>query len=251
MSNLKTKMFSLAAAAGLCAAASAYAVRGRSSQVFGPSVHKGPGHRKAIALTFDDGPSEGTPQLLDLLSEFNVTATFFVCGQNVERLPFIARRIVARGHEIGNHSYTHPRLYGQSSAFVEREFEQAQQVIEAETGISPWIMRAPYGARWFGLRSVQSRLGLLGVMWTVIGCDWSLPSDRIATRVLRSARPGAIVCLHDGRETQPRPNITNTLTAVREIIVKLQDQGYEFEIVSDILQSDRDAKLRKHKSIIA
>src|SRR5437660_2197656 len=90
-----------------CAACAlmAYAVRGRSSTLLAPSVYRGPRDRRAIALTFDDGPSEGTQQLLDLLSRLGVPASFFVCGMNVQRLPQALRETAAAGHEIGNHSY--------------------------------------------------------------------------------------------------------------------------------------------------
>src|SRR5215469_553206 len=86
----------------------AYAVRGRSSRIFGPSVWHGDRSRKTIALSFDDGPSESTPELLEILEKHRVPATFFMCGQNVERLPSIARQVAAAGHAVGNHSDSHP-----------------------------------------------------------------------------------------------------------------------------------------------
>src|ERR1035441_11065164 len=91
-------------AAALAAVSSmAWAVRGRSSSVFGPSLWRGDTTRRAIALTFDDGPSESTPQLLEILAHHKVPATFFQCGANVERLPSVAREVAAAGHVIGNH----------------------------------------------------------------------------------------------------------------------------------------------------
>src|SRR6266852_2387001 len=96
----------------------AYGVRGRSSTLFAPSVYRGPASRHAIALTFDDGPSESTPALLRVLADHDIPATFFQCGANVERLPEIACEVVRRGHEIGNHSHTHPRFYFRNPAFI-------------------------------------------------------------------------------------------------------------------------------------
>src|SRR5215472_781176 len=97
--------------AGLASAAFlAWAVRGRSASVFAPSVWRGPRDRAAVALTFDDGPSEDTPRLLEILDRYRVAATFFQCGANVERLPAVAREVRAAGHEIGNHTQTHPLL---------------------------------------------------------------------------------------------------------------------------------------------
>src|ERR1700722_1001618 len=92
------------------AAVMAWAVRGRSSAVFGRSLWRGPRARRQIALTFDDGPSESTPAILDALARHAVPATFFQCGANVERLPSIARAVHSAGHEIGNHIQTHTFL---------------------------------------------------------------------------------------------------------------------------------------------
>src|SRR4051812_4760610 len=129
----------------------AWAVRGRSSSVFGRSYWRGPRHQPAIALTFDDGPSEGTPQILDALARHDVSATFFQCGANVARLPGVARLVRDAGHEIGNHSYTHPLLCFRSPAFIADELCRAQDTIAQHTGAEPAWFRAPFGVRWFGL----------------------------------------------------------------------------------------------------
>src|SRR5215471_14917258 len=99
-----------ATGAGVAAfvSAAAWAVRGKSSQLLAPSVWRGDSGRKTIALTFDDGPSVSTPALLDLLGRHKVRATFFMCGKNVRRLKSIAKEVVDAGHEIGNHTDTHP-----------------------------------------------------------------------------------------------------------------------------------------------
>jgi peptidoglycan/xylan/chitin deacetylase (PgdA/CDA1 family) len=230
-------MLKLAAGGLACAgaAAMAYAVRGRSSTVFGPSVYRGSRERRAVALTFDDGPSESTRYLLDLLEEHHVPATFFQCGANVERLPTIARAVHRAGHQIGNHSYTHSAFYLRSPEFIEGELRQAQQAIFDATGYRPCLMRAPFGARWFGLRRAQHRLNLLGVMWTIIGYDWRLRADSIVARIARRAGNGDIICLHDGRELRHNPDIRETVEAVRRLIPMLRLRGYEFETVSQLL----------------
>ncbi len=224
-------------AAGLLAAGGlmAYAVRGRSSSVFGPSVYHGNPNRPAIALTFDDGPSESTPALLQILAHHSVKATFFMCGNNVDRLPEIARSVAAAGHEIGNHTDTHPRFDFCSPDFIYRELATAQEKIVRHTGATPRLFRAPYGVRWFGLKSAQERLRLLGVMWGTIGRDWKWPAPRVAKLCLDRARNGHIVCLHDGRITQPSPDISTTLAAVDAIIPALKERGLRFETVSQIL----------------
>lgn len=223
--------------AGLTGSAAllAYAVRGRSSSLLAPSVYRGSKVRRSVALTFDDGPSESTPELLEILSKQNVSATFFVCGANVRRLPQIAREAVAAGHEIGNHTEHHQALYLKPRPVVYRELAGAQHSILEATGVRPRLFRAPFGARWFALREAQHRLGLLGVMWTAIALDWKLPADRIARRLLSDLRNGAIWCLHDGRELRSNPDIAETLAAVCRLIPILKDQGFQFETVSEIL----------------
>ncbi|MDQ6705418.1 MAG: polysaccharide deacetylase family protein [Acidobacteriota bacterium] len=222
---------SVAGAAGLMA----YAVRGRSANVFGPSVYRGVESRRSVALTFDDGPSEGTPQILEILAKYRARATFFQCGANVRRIPSIAREVEAAGHEIGNHSDSHPLSCLQFPRSILGEFQRAQETIEEALRVSPALLRAPFGVRWFGFREMQRRLDLLGVMWTVLGGDWWLPAAAIATRVLARIRPGAIVCLHDGRELRVRPDIRATVEAARRIVPALAARGYHFETVSEIL----------------
>ena len=223
--------------AGLASSAAllAYAVRHPASSLFAPSVYRGVGTRRSIALTFDDGPSESTPALLELLAELDVKATFFLCGANVRRLPEIARLIVREGHEIGNHSDTHPYLHFRSSAFIREQLAKAQQAIREATGVEPRYFRAPFGIRWFGLRQAQRSLGLTGVMWSTIGVDWKWPEAAIVTHLVQGARNGAIFCLHDGRELTPDPDIRVTLGAVRRLVPMLTGRGFQFEKVSEIL----------------
>jgi peptidoglycan/xylan/chitin deacetylase (PgdA/CDA1 family) len=230
-------MYQVALGGAVCAACAlmGYAVRSRSSTLLGPSVYRGCRHRRSIALTFDDGPSEGTNQLLDILNHYRTPATFFVCGMNVQRLPGVTRAVATAGHEIGNHTRSHAALYLRSPSFVAEELSAAQTIIADETGATPRLFRAPFGARWFGLREAQRRLSLLGVMWTVTGRDWKLPSVEIERRVLAGAENGAIVCLHDGRGVSAKPDIGATLEAVGRIIPVLQARGFTFETVSQLL----------------
>jgi peptidoglycan/xylan/chitin deacetylase (PgdA/CDA1 family) len=224
-------------AAALCGAGAimAYGVRGRSSALFGPSVYRGPSTRRSVALTFDDGPSESTRELLEVLKAHQAPATFFQCGANVARLGQVARAVAHSGHEIGNHTYSHPRFYFRSSQFFADELARAQQTIGEVAGVTPSLFRAPFGIRWPGLGGAQHKLGLLGVMWTVIGRDWILPAEAIVDRVIRRVRNGAIICLHDGRGLQPKPAVTETVEAVRRLIPLLQAQGYRLETVSQLL----------------
>jgi len=224
-----------ASAAVGAASALAYAIRAPGSSLLAPSVDRGSTMRRSIALTFDDGPSESTPELLDLLSSHRAPATFFQCGANVRRLPEVARQVAAAGHEAGNHSDTHPALYFKSSRFIFDELARAQDAIFEVTGVRPRYFRAPYGVRWFGLREAQRRLDLMGVMWTSIALDWKWPAEQIVPRLLAGAKNGAIFCLHDGRGLEKRPQIGATLETVRQLLPKLREAGFHFEKVSEIL----------------
>lgn len=228
--------WTLAGAAGAAIGAAAYAVRGRSSQVFGRSVYRGDPGRPDVALTFDDGPCRSTPALLDLLARNNVRATFFMCGHNVRRFPEIARAVRDAGHEIGNHSDSHPYLHFKTPEFIFRELALAQESIQRITGLRPRWFRPPYGVRWFGVGAAQRRLGLTGMMWSVIGKDWKWLGKRVAEEVIRRTGNGSILCLHDGRRLEATPEIHATLQAVGEIIPRLQDRGLRFVTATELLE---------------
>jgi peptidoglycan/xylan/chitin deacetylase (PgdA/CDA1 family) len=221
--------------AGAAAGFMSWAVRGRSSAVFAPSVWRGHPGRNAVALTFDDGPSEGTGRILDILARYNAPATFFQIGANVDRLPEVARAVGEAGHLVGNHSYSHPLFCFRTAGFMERDLERAQRAIERHAGARPEWFRAPYGVRWMGMRAAQRRLGLMGVMWTAIGYDWSLKADAVVARLVSGAGRGAILCLHDGRELRVKPDIGVTVEAVRRLVPLLLERGYQLETVSRLL----------------
>lgn len=220
----------IAAAAGVLA----YGVRGRSARLLAPSVWKGPSTRRAIALTFDDGPSESTIDVLRLLERFDARATFFQCGHHVRRLPRAAIRVAAEGHELGNHTDTHPSLFFRSPSFIYEQLERTQTMIAETTGVTPTLFRAPYGARWFGLAEAQRRLNLLGVMWTTIARDWKLPASGIVDYVAPRVRPGSILCFHDGRELVHHPDISATLAALEILMPRWLREGYEITTVSGL-----------------
>ena len=213
----------------------AWAVRGRSSAVFAPNLWRGPSGTRSLALTFDDGPSESTPEILEILAQYRVPATFFMCGANVDRLPAVARAVADDGHEIGNHSYAHPYLFLKTPAGIRSDLARAQRSIADHTGVTPRWLRAPFGVRWFGLRRAQAELGLTGVMWTAIGYDWELGADEVTARMAAKAANGSILCLHDGRELRVRPDTGATVEAVRRLVPLLLDQGYKLETVTRLL----------------
>ena len=187
-----------------------------------------PGNRREIALTFDDGPSNETAKFLALLDRLGVRASFFLCGENVERRPGLAGEIVEAGHEVGNHTYSHPFLPLRSPTSVRAELARTQAVIAESTGRQPTLFRPPFGFRSPALARLLPEMGLHGVHWTVIGMDWKWSAARIARRVLTRARPGSIVCLHDGDRTRPATDRAETLKAVQLIVPRLKDRGYQF-----------------------
>lgn len=182
----------------------------------------------AVALTFDDGPSNETPAFLAALRRLDVRATFFVCGRNVRRRPEVARAVVDEGHTIGNHTFSHPVLPLCSRSRIAREVVSTQEEVKAATGARPALFRPPYGLKAPGLAQILATEGLVAIGWTVIGNDWKWDSARIVRRVLRRTRPQAVICLHDGDRAHPIADRSETLQAVLEIVPALKDRGYRF-----------------------
>ncbi len=205
------------------------------SALFGRAFSRGPRTHRQVALTFDDGPSEETPAFLDLLDAFAARATFFQCGQNVERLPAISRVVRDRGHEIGNHTWSHPRLPFCAPARIREEIGRAQEALARAAGVRPRLFRPPYGLPGLGLPRALRQHGLVSVMWTVMGYDWEWEASEIAAHVLSHVSNGAIVCLHDGNRVSPQVDRRNTLEALRAILPKLRDRGFTFVTAGEMI----------------
>lgn len=190
--------------------------------------------RRRIALTFDDGPDpERTPLLLEALAELDVSATFFLLGEKVDAHPELAARIARAGHEIGNHTYTHPYLPLTRSHTLAGELARTDAAIARATGIVPTLMRPPYGGR--SPRNVRTlqRAGKRVVLWDVNSFDWKgKPADEVAQRVLARTRPGSIVLMHDARDGGEI-----TVAAVRLLVPELRSRGYDLVTVSRALEA--------------
>ncbi|MGH3388150.1 MAG: polysaccharide deacetylase family protein, partial [Actinomadura sp.] len=128
--------------------------------------------RKCVALTFDDGPVPGTARLLDLLRAKNARVTFFVLGAQVARHPDLVRRELAEGHEVGNHTYHHVDLAGASKARINAELVHTQQAIRRATGVTPLLLRPPYGATDRRVALIARRYRLAQCLWTLDPLDW-------------------------------------------------------------------------------
>ncbi|MBJ7327988.1 MAG: polysaccharide deacetylase family protein [Chthoniobacterales bacterium] len=194
------------------------------------SVHT---NRRVLALTFDDGPSaELTPKLLDLLKKEGVRATFFVIGSNVQAHPDIARRIVAEGHEIANHSWSHPQLPRLGAERLEQEIKNTTDIIEQTTGQRVTMMRPPYGAINERVKNAIIKThGLDLLMWSVDPRDWTRPGpEAVERRLLAGAAPGAIMLCHDIH--------SGTIAAMPGTIAQLKAKGYSFATVSELLAMD-------------
>jgi peptidoglycan/xylan/chitin deacetylase (PgdA/CDA1 family) len=212
-----------------------YAVR---SQWLGRTDWRGRSRMGAVALTFDDGPSEETERILDVLAMHGLSATFFMIGRNVERLPQTARRVVAEGHEIGNHSYSHPIFLYRTPHETGQQLEHTQAVIARTTGVKPEFARPPCGVRTRAYFRAAQRLGLRTVQWDVAGFDWKRRDGKqIAHDVLRKARAGSIILLHDG-DSEGKRDRRETVAALPLIIEGLRGRGLHIAPLSQLLEEE-------------
>lgn len=187
-----------------------------------------------IALTFDDGPNRRlTPELLDILREHDVRATFFVVGRQVAAHPGILRRIAAEGHEIGNHTWDHSSLDAIGANAVRSQIEKTTNVIRAVAGQSPALMRPPYGRTNPQLNEwIFDQFGLKVILWSVDSSDWRhRDPDLVRWEILSGAKPGAIILAHD---TQ-----ASTIAAISSTLEALQAKGFIFVTVSELITLER------------
>ena len=202
-------------------------------------VHGGP-RGKRIALTYDDGPSAYTPAFLDTLRRLRVPATFFMVGELVSGRATLVRRMLADGHELGNHSWNHANLGG-GGPEASSQLTRTNAAIRKATGYTPCVFRPPYGSTGADLVARTRKAGMTSIIWTVDPVDWSLPgASSIVGRVLSQTGPGAIILEHDGGGSR-----TQTLAAAPEIISALRQRGYTFVTVSQLLGNRERLALRR------
>ncbi|MFE2098549.1 polysaccharide deacetylase family protein [Streptomyces sp. PTD9-10] len=184
---------------------------------------------KCVALSFDGGPSPTTPELLDILKQDGLHATFFVQGEgHIAKYPAILRRIAAEGHEIGDHTWTHPRLTDLAEADARRELTRTQDAIERITGKKPVLMRPPEGRTNRKVAKICRELGLAQVLWSVTAKDYETTDSALITqRVLDQTHRDGIILLHDLHK--------GTVPAVPGIIKALEQRGYTIVTVSQLL----------------
>src|SRR5438876_9473642 len=187
-----------------------------------------------IALTFDDGPSATlTPKLLDLLAAHHIHATFFVIGENVAQHPEIVKRAAREGHEIGNHSWSHPNLAKISDENVRSQIKRTEEAISGAIGARPVLLRPPYGSLTARQKHfIHDELGYEIVLWDVDPYDWKRPGPTVVTnRIVKETRPGSIVLSHD---IHP-----GTIEAMPATLSELEAKGFKFVTVSELLRMAR------------
>jgi peptidoglycan-N-acetylglucosamine deacetylase len=179
---------------------------------------------KEIALTFDDGPSPYTPQVLAVLEQYHVPATFFEIGEMVSDYPQYAREVVEAGYPVEDHTWSHPDLTDLTASEVEDQIARAQDEIRSVTGITPACLRPPYNAWDPAVLDEVAENGMTTMSYSVDSRDWTLPGTQaIVANVLSGAFPGAVVDMHDGGG--PR---YETVDALPRIINGLRARGYTF-----------------------
>lgn len=231
-----------ACGAGICAYGALYP----QAQLFGPTMRRTPS-AKQFALTFDDGPNPAaTPRLLDLLDRHRVRATFFLIGSRVRAYPELAREAATRGHQICNHTDTHPNLFWLGPARLRRELTDCQGAIADAIGHTPRWMRPPFGVRSPFLDNIAREMGFRAiVMWTLIPGDWKRkPEDWLIARMRPIAEHiehssngndgGDILVLHDGDHRFPNADREHMLHALAYWLPRWRDAGLEFVTIEDV-----------------
>ncbi len=185
-----------------------------------------------IALTFDDGPHPDlTPKLLDMLKARGLKATFFLVGRNVANFPAIVKRMVDEGHEVANHSWSHPLLTSLGQDSVESQIRKTHDAIVKACGVAPTLYRPPYGAiRLTQRKKIQETFGYTAIIWDVDPQDWQSPRtvQKVHERVMKQTKSGSIILCHDIHAT--------TVDAMPATLDALQALGYQFATVSQLIE---------------
>ena len=218
------------------------------SQLYGKTYIGNGGKRREMALTFDDGPNDPyTLQLLDVLSKYNVKATFFLIGNYVDQRPDIVRDIVTAGHEVGNHTYTHPNLIFKSQAELREEIGRCELALNNAVGEKhAALFRPPFGARRPAVLRTVRKSGLEPIMWSVTGYDWSAKSsEEIERKVTKQVRGGDVVLLHDGGHVAFGTDRSHTVNATVKLIEKYKGEGWAMKTVGEMM--GKSLKKREHR----
>ncbi|MBI2833663.1 MAG: polysaccharide deacetylase family protein [Acidobacteria bacterium] len=209
----------------------------RRPPVFGVLVSRGRPHSPAVAVTFDDGPTEPyTSQILDVLRKYDARATFFVLGLRAQAHPEVLRRAVAEGHEVANHGWDHAPLPLRSPAYIRHTIARTSALIAQITGRRPCLFRAPYGWRNPWVNPAARLEGCEPVAWSFGVYDTDRPgADTIARRSIAGLESGAILLLHDGRSLDPSPDASQVVEALPAILEAARTRGLRLLTLSALL----------------
>ncbi|MDQ0415957.1 chitin deacetylase [Croceifilum oryzae] len=207
--------------------------KSRTYQLFGELTNRVDTNEKVVALTLDDGPTEKTDEVLKVLKEADVKATFFVTGAELKQHPEEGKKIAQAGHELGNHSYSHTRMVLKSPSFIKDEIEKTDQLIR-DTGYQKEILfRPPNGKKLVFLPYYLSQHNRKTIMWDIepdsyedIGSN----SDKIVQHVKENVKSGSIILLHVMYK-----NREESLKSIKGVVESLREQGYTFRTVSELL----------------
>lgn len=185
-----------------------------------------------IALTFDDGPHpKYTMEILEILEEYDIPATFFFVGENVSYYQETAREVAKRGHEIGNHTYSHPCVNKQSQAAFREELTRCEEIIQRVVGVHPKLFRPPQGSWNTRVYEIARERDYSVILWDLDTLDWAhTPSENISNYILENVKSGNIILMHDYHSGG-----CTTTDALRMFIPNLIEQGYRFVTVSELI----------------
>jgi peptidoglycan/xylan/chitin deacetylase (PgdA/CDA1 family) len=205
----------------------------------GELIVRGSPAAKQVALTFDDGPSPYTREILPILNRYHAGATFFVLGSHAAQYPGIIRTLLKGGHEVENHSFSHIRLPQADRPTWQRELERTEVELDFLGVPDHHLFRPPYSDYNQGFLNFLSHLHERLVLWSVDSGDWrGLSESEIAANVLQGVHNGAIVIFHDGDE-QGKADHMNTVAALKLILPALKSRGYELVTVSELLSPSK------------
>ena len=231
--NTKRIVFSIVCACILLAGVIYVLIETDDFQLFGELISRVETDKKVVALTFDDGPKPGrTEEILEILAREKVPATFFLNGRNLEKHPALGRLIVENGHEIGNHSYSHPRMIFMSYTEVSRQVESTTSAIRELGYEGPIHFRPPYGKKLLTLPFYLWRNNIKTIIWDVEPETWDEPRNTAMQRVevaVEKTKPGSIILLHVMYGDE------QSMIATPIIIRELKQKGFRFVAVSDLI----------------
>ena len=192
--------------------------------------------QRIVALTYDDGPNPPyTDRLLDILAKHDVKATFFLIGNRIEKHPDTVHRLIAEGHQIGNHTYTHPLLGFLPPFYVQKEIERTDNLLQRFNITDEVAFRAPVLTRFLPVAWVLAKGNRAHISCNVWSWDWMTQNpDKITAAVLKKTRLGSIIVLHDGKAENKDANRSGTVEATDKIITALKQDGYRFVRLSDV-----------------